>query len=681
MNITRYNFRQQLPGILKNLQEADFIAIDFEFSGLLQNQQNANQASDTIAQRYWKNKESVRKFMPIQMGICAFKYTHDSKKTLTCFPYNLNIMPSSLRDEKTVLSEGDGSLGTGVQVSNQHNFYVEQTAYQFLQQYKYDFNKLFYESVGYLSYQDYQQYLDDIKLKQYQLALEEQQFDSPECTTYSNSHFLNLQTCLETVGRLIPKEDLETDPRNELKLDITFAKFQLFHSLLRNIPKMFPKDKLDYELIVDDQQGDMYIKVKVTTDEILRKSIKPFTSNQQEFKEILEIITNEEKYEIILKNPQDFQIESLDKVVQKVFDSIKSVAENSLGASIIPLFIAALQKPLIFQNGMLDLLHLYDKFYQSLPDDILEFRSNVSVLYPHIYDNKTLMNNFSDIEATMRNNNGMNLSATYTRAMKDDYKFMQTVQIAPEFSEYNLNLDESHEAGFDALQTGVTFFKLATYLNGKTSQSYDFPKIEELIQEFSSKEESIVNYKNKIPIYNQKKHFNLHPIKSQLQSNYSTTSSSQTQNSNNVQNDYMFVIQNLPIDIDILDLQQKLQTYLGIDTSIYGDEDRVNRLQILKTSQTNANLALQHQNLEAQQDNLQLNNSENTREVHFTVFGKQAEEKLNQMLKEQVAINLDSISMGSKIIGYSQKCKNCLEEAERNIKQIFEHIEKHIGMT
>lgn len=72
---------------------------------------------------------------------------------------------------------------------------------------------------------------------------------------------------------------------------------------------------------------------------------------------------------------------------------------------------------------MLDLLHMYDKFYRPLPDDLLEFRSHVSTLYPHIYDNKTLMNLYPQIEATLKSNNGMSLSAAYSRAMKDDYRF------------------------------------------------------------------------------------------------------------------------------------------------------------------------------------------------------------------------------------------------------------------
>ena len=97
MNITRYNYKKQLPKILECLNQSDFIAIDFEFSGINYDRNLQNQPSDTIAQRYWKTKENSKNFMATQMGICAFKYDY-STKTLDCHPYNFNLWPHSFQD-------------------------------------------------------------------------------------------------------------------------------------------------------------------------------------------------------------------------------------------------------------------------------------------------------------------------------------------------------------------------------------------------------------------------------------------------------------------------------------------------------------------------------------------------------------------------------------------------------
>lgn len=54
--------------------------------------------------------------------------------------------------------------------------------------------------------------------------------------------------------------------------------------------------------------------------------------------------------------------------------------------------MSKLRKPIISHNGMLDLMFIYDKFYQPLPQDDKEFRKKVNKLFPHIYDNKHILN-------------------------------------------------------------------------------------------------------------------------------------------------------------------------------------------------------------------------------------------------------------------------------------------------
>jgi hypothetical protein len=60
MNINRYNYRRALPLIVQTLRESDYIAFDFEFSGL-QSDTDAlsNHLTDSIELRYWKYKENI----------------------------------------------------------------------------------------------------------------------------------------------------------------------------------------------------------------------------------------------------------------------------------------------------------------------------------------------------------------------------------------------------------------------------------------------------------------------------------------------------------------------------------------------------------------------------------------------------------------------------------------------
>ena len=70
------------------------------------------------------------------MGICGFKYD-EKDKSLECYPFNFYVLPYTF----------EGLMDK--------NFTVSTSAFNFLANHQYDFNKLFYESLGYLSNQDY----------------------------------------------------------------------------------------------------------------------------------------------------------------------------------------------------------------------------------------------------------------------------------------------------------------------------------------------------------------------------------------------------------------------------------------------------------------------------------------------------------------------------------------------
>lgn len=65
---------------------------------------------------------------------------------------------------------------------------------------------------------------------------------------------------------------------------------------------------------------------------------------------------------------------------------------DELGITRIVDFVSLLQKPIIVHNGMLDLMFMYDKFYEPLPETLNEFTEKVHSIFPHIYDTKHLLN-------------------------------------------------------------------------------------------------------------------------------------------------------------------------------------------------------------------------------------------------------------------------------------------------
>jgi hypothetical protein len=139
--------------------------------------------------------------------------------------------------------------------------------------------------------------------------------------------------------------------------------------------------------------------------------------------------------------------------------------------------VSQLQKPVILHNGIMDLMFLYDKFYEPLPDTALQFTTRLNSLLPHIYDTKHLINTKMTLKSHIQSNQG--LGEAFVRVMQPDFGFNQIVKLHPAFNQYSLDLsveaDCKHEAGYDAMMTGVLWFKLQSILAHPT-QGY-FPGV------------------------------------------------------------------------------------------------------------------------------------------------------------------------------------------------------------
>jgi hypothetical protein len=81
------------------------------------------------------------------MGICGFKYFEESNK-LECFPFNFYIQPfhSSEYDFDLIYSNSVATM-------------------KFMADSRFDFNKLMYQSVGYLSFSEHNRYLKKREIK------------------------------------------------------------------------------------------------------------------------------------------------------------------------------------------------------------------------------------------------------------------------------------------------------------------------------------------------------------------------------------------------------------------------------------------------------------------------------------------------------------------------------------
>ena len=85
---------EHFPFIKKSIESADFVAFDFEFSGLNSCQEDQTHEFDSDEARYQKLKNTVQRMNAFQIGLSTFKYDATEKKIISR-PFNIYLFPYS----------------------------------------------------------------------------------------------------------------------------------------------------------------------------------------------------------------------------------------------------------------------------------------------------------------------------------------------------------------------------------------------------------------------------------------------------------------------------------------------------------------------------------------------------------------------------------------------------------
>ena len=91
MEVTKNNFAEKLPLIEAAIDDADFISIDGEFTGL-NLAATRHSALDTPVEVYGKTRKSCDNFLLVQFGLCTFHYDKKRDK-YTNRAFNFYVWP------------------------------------------------------------------------------------------------------------------------------------------------------------------------------------------------------------------------------------------------------------------------------------------------------------------------------------------------------------------------------------------------------------------------------------------------------------------------------------------------------------------------------------------------------------------------------------------------------------
>lgn len=87
---------------MSSIEQADFIAIDTEFSGCASNMEEEPSEYDTTEEQYQKLRTAINKFIAFQIGICTFKWNDETKK-YNYRPFSFYVWPKSKVGDQTMM--------------------------------------------------------------------------------------------------------------------------------------------------------------------------------------------------------------------------------------------------------------------------------------------------------------------------------------------------------------------------------------------------------------------------------------------------------------------------------------------------------------------------------------------------------------------------------------------------
>ncbi|KAL8623603.1 hypothetical protein ACOMHN_037690 [Nucella lapillus] len=402
MEITKSNFTEKLDDVAEAISQASFLAIDGEFTGLDKPGYSHTNPFDTPQERYMKLRKGSLDFLLVQVGVCAFKFQEETQ-SYEARPFNFYVFPRPYTRQ-----------------APDRRFLCQSSSIEFLVQQGFDFNKLFYEGIPYLTPAQEDGLKECLNLKHQMFA----KFSSPAFTSPVSG---------EGPGKgpiQIPEEQKEFVANTCDKV----SKF--IDDSTENVLSLPPCNGFQRKLTFQS------IRAKFSSVHLETK-----TGEKKERFIVVTKVANDEELKKKEKDKQNAEIMEL---------------EEAVGFTKVMRLIAQSGKPVVGHNMMLDVMHLLNHFCFPLPQELEEFKAMVRSSLPRLFDTKHIASThpFRDlIPYTVLGN----LQQTLEKEPFTPAK----VELPEEFLRYKDATDKYHEAGYDAYVTGSIFATLANHLGKK----------------------------------------------------------------------------------------------------------------------------------------------------------------------------------------------------------------------
>ncbi|KAJ8246481.1 hypothetical protein GJAV_G00268300 [Gymnothorax javanicus] len=336
MEITRKNFKESLNTIYSAIEEADFLAIDGEFSGISDGPSVSalTNGLDTPEERYHKLKKHSMDFLLFQFGLCTFKYDQlESKYLMKSF--NFYIFPKPFNRSSPDIK-----------------FICQSSSIDFLANQGFDFNKVFRNGIPYLNQEEESQLREQFEEKRSQSNgsaslsfISPNSSKGPVVVPEEHKNFIN--KVVEKVEALLECSDQST----ELEPCTGFQRKLIYQTLNWKYPKGLHVETMETE------KKERYILIsKVDEEERKRREQQKQEREQEELNDAV----------------------GFSRVIHAISKSAKLVVGH---------------------NMLLDVMHTIHQFYCPLPEELSDFKEVTMCVFPRLLDTKLMASTqpFKDI--------------------------------------------------------------------------------------------------------------------------------------------------------------------------------------------------------------------------------------------------------------------------------------------
>ncbi|XP_032767696.1 poly(A)-specific ribonuclease PARN isoform X2 [Rattus rattus] len=274
MEIIRSNFKINLPKVYQAIEEADFFAIDGEFSGISDGPSVTALTSgfDTPEERYQKLKKHSMDFLLFQFGLCAFKYDHANSKHVTK-SFNFYVFPKPFSRS-----------------SPDVKFVCQSSSIDFLASQGFDFNKVFCSGIPYLNQEEERQLREQFDEKRSQANGAGALTKCPVTIPEDQKKFID--QVIEKIEGFLQREEKRT---LELNPCTGFQRKLIYQTLSWKYPK-----GIHVETLETDKERHIVIS-KVDEEERKRREQEKYAKEQEElndavgFSRVIHAIANSGK--------------------------------------------------------------------------------------------------------------------------------------------------------------------------------------------------------------------------------------------------------------------------------------------------------------------------------------------------------------------------------------------------